>query len=95
MKKIINEAAHKIMIQLSTDDESELEKELEVLSSEWVSIIECFPNLKDVLPMTHTINIDDVILRSDEPVPAPELKELFKNATHVKGREIEVPKVVG
>ena len=93
-KEEIEHHASKMMINITEKEIKEIINDLEALSLEFDKI-DSINGIKDVEPMTHTIDIPECILRSDIPIDSPPIEELFKNATHVNNREIEVPKVVG
>jgi len=95
VNKVIENATAKMYIKLSDEELKIVTKALEVMTNDFMVINKNFPKLSALEPMTHTIQIDEVILNEDIPCEPTDVKELLKNATHVNGREIEVPKVVG
>lgn len=95
MNDKVSDYAKKMYIKLEPAEIEIAENALDNMESDFKEIIVNFPEINTLRVMTHTIEIDDVILRDDNPIESPEISELFKNASHVNGREIEVPKVVG
>lgn len=93
-KEKIIEYADKLLIGL-TDEEAEM------ISSEFdhiernMELVTSIPNLSDVIPMTHTLDDFEYVLREDRKEESVEIEKLLQNCDKVRGREVEVPKVVG
>ena len=94
MNETLKNCQKKMYFNLTDEETQACLEALAKRQAEFEEINSNFPKLVEVAPMTHTITIDEVILREDVPVASPSVEELFKNASHVNGREIEVPKVV-
>jgi len=94
-KDVLDNCQRKMYIKLDANEEQISLIAIEEMDKAFKDIETKFPNLTNTPPMTHTIEINDIVLREDVPLESTDIEELLKNATNINGREIEVPKVVG
>ncbi len=93
-KEMIDDYADKLLIGLTDEEKDMIVSEFDIID-ESLQAVEQIANIKDVEPMTHTL--DDFVyeMREDvasEPVP---IDDLLKNSDDEDGACIVVPKVVG
>ena len=93
-KDMIDDYADKLLIGLTDEEKDMIVSEFDIID-ESLQAVEQIANIKDVEPMTHTL--DDFVyeMREDvasEPVP---IDDLLKNSDDEDGACIVVPKVVG
>ena len=60
-----------------------------------MEILNNYPNIKDVVPMTHALDDFSFVPREDIAEDGVEIDKLLSNCASYEGREVEVPKVVG
>jgi aspartyl/glutamyl-tRNA(Asn/Gln) amidotransferase C subunit len=92
-KEMVNEYANKLLIGLTDEENKMVLDEFEVIDRD-IDIINSIDNIKDVEPMTHTLDDFNYDLREDIATPSPDIESLLKNSKKIMGREVEVPKVV-
>ena len=93
-KEKIKEYADKLLIGLSDEEVELIMGEFDVIEHH-MEIIASIPNISEVEPMTHTLDNFEYVLREDIIEESVEIEKLLQNADKVRGREVEVPKVVG
>ena len=93
-KEMVDNYADKLLIGLTEEENKQVLDEFEDIDRN-IDLINKIANINDVEPMTHTL--DDFVyeLRSDEVEESVPVEDLLRNSDVVRGREIEVPKVVG
>lgn len=93
-KELVDDLAAKLLIGLS-DEENKMVLDEFAIIDENLSKVDAFPNIKEVQPMTHTLDDFVFTLREDEASDSISIEDALKNCDVVEGREVEVPKVVG
>ena len=93
-KEMIDDYADKLLIGLTDEEKDMIVSEFDIID-ESLQAVEQIANIKDVEPMTHTL--DDFVYEmrevvASEPVP---IDDLLKNSDDEDGACIVVPKVVG
>ena len=92
--EMVDSYAEKLLIGLTKEENELVLKEFDIID-ENMELITKIPNIEDVLPMTHTLDNFEYILKSDTPTESPSIDELLQNCKKHEGREVEVPLVVG
>ncbi len=93
-EELVDSLANKLLIKLTREENKMVVDEFNAID-EALSYVEAIPNIKDVEPMTHTLDDFSFSLREDEIEPSIKIEDALSNADRVMDREIEVPKVVG
>ncbi|MBQ7136591.1 MAG: aspartyl/glutamyl-tRNA amidotransferase subunit C [Bacilli bacterium] len=93
-KEMVDNYADKLLIGLTEEENKQVLDEFEDIDRN-IDLINKIANINDVEPMTHAL--DDFVyeLRDDEVEESVPVEDLLRNSDVVRGREIEVPKVVG
>ena len=94
-KKMIDDYADKLLIGLTKEGRTNIQKEFDEIEKN-MDLINEIPNIKDTEPLSYPFEmiIDD--LRSDDEVMEEiPIDDLLRNCDQYEGREVEVPKVVG
>ena len=92
--EMVDSYADKLLIGLTKEENELVLKEFEIIDAN-MEIIANMPNISDVPPMTHALDVFSYTLRSDESEESVPIEDLLRNCDNYEGREIEVPKVVG
>lgn len=92
-KETINNLADKLLIGLTEEENELVLSEFDIIDKT-CDIVNSIANIKDIEPMTHTLDDFVVELRSDVAEESVPITELLRNAGYVSTREIEIPKVV-
>lgn len=92
--ELVDDLAAKLLIGLSPEENKMVLDEFAIID-ENLSKVDVFPNIKEVKPMTHTLDDFTFTLRSDEAKESISIDDALKNCERTEGREVEVPKVVG
>ena len=90
----IEEYANKLLIGLTSHETEMILSEFDVIEHN-MEIIANIPNINEVTPMTHNLDNFQYLLREDKKEDGIEIEKLLQNSDKVRGREVEVPKVVG
>ena len=93
-KEMIDDYADKLLIGLTDEEKDMIVSEFDIID-ESLQAVEQIVNIKDVEPMTHTL--DDFVYEMHDDVaskPVP-IDDLLKNSDDEDGACIVVPKVVG
>jgi len=93
-KEMVDNYSDKLLIGLSEDENKQVLDEFEDIDRN-IDLINKIANISDVDPMTHALDNFVYELRNDEVEESVPIHDLLKNSDVVRGREIEVPKVVG
>ena len=94
-KEKINDYADKLLIGLTEEEESMIQKEFDEVEKN-MDLINEIPNIKDVEPLSYPFEmVLDDLRRDDASIEALPIEELLQNCEAYDGREVEVPKVVG
>jgi len=93
-KELINDYAEKLLIGLTPEETEMILQEFDVIERN-MELISNIPDIREVVPMTHTLDDFEFVLRKDEKHCGIEIDKLLQNCDKVSGREVEVPKVVG
>lgn len=92
-KEMVDDYADKLLIGLTDEENQMVLDEFEVID-ETIDLINKIENIKDVEPMTHTL--DDFVyeLREDVVEESVDIDELLQNCDDTSYSEVRVPKVV-
>ena len=93
-KELINDYANKLLIGLTDEENEMILSEFDIIEKN-MELITKIPNISEVTPMTHALDDFEYVLRDDEVKESVPVEKLLQNCDKTKGREIEVPKVVG
>lgn len=93
-KEMIDDYADKLLIGLTDEEKDMIVSEFDIID-ESLQAVEQIANIKDVEPMTHTL--DDFVyeMREDVASEPVSIDDLLKNSDDEDGACIVVPKVVG
>lgn len=92
--EMVDDYADKLLIGLTEEENKQVLDEFEIIDKN-IDLINAIPNIKDVEPMTHTLDDFEYELREDVVEDSVDIDELLQNCDKVKDREVKVPKVVG
>ena len=92
-KELVDSYASKLLIGLTNEENELVLNEFDIIDKN-MNLINEIPNIKEVEPMTHTL--DDFVFtpREDIGVDSPSINELLQNCDDYIDREVKVPKVV-
>ncbi|MBE6138739.1 MAG: hypothetical protein E7173_03225 [Firmicutes bacterium] len=92
--EMVDMYAEKLLIGLTREENKQVLDEFDDIDKN-IDLINRIPNIENVEPMTHAL--DDFVfeLREDVIEPSIPIEDLLQNCDVVRGREVEVPKVVG
>ncbi len=93
-EELVDDLAAKLLIGLSKEENKMVLDEFAIID-ENLRKVETIPNIKEVEPMTHTLDDFTFSLRSDTAYDSISIEDALKNCEVIEGREVEVPKVVG
>jgi len=93
-KEMVDDYANKLLIGLSEEENLNVLNEFEEIDKQ-IDLINEIPNISDVIPMTHTLDNFEFVLRDDEIEESVNIEDLLANSDEHTDREVEVPKVVG
>ncbi len=93
-KETVDKLADLLMIGLTDEENKMVLDEFEIID-ENINKINEIDNLKDVEPMTHTLDDFECLFREDEAITSTPIDVLLSNCDKVNDREVELPKVVG
>ena len=93
-EEFVTDLANKLLIGLSEEEKSHALNTLENVDLK-VELMDAIDNIKDVEPMTHTLDGFEYVLREDIVEENPSIEDLLKNCDDTDGREVVVPKVIG
>jgi len=93
-KELINDYADKLLIGLTDEETDMILSEFDVIEKN-MELIANIPKINEVTPMTHTLDNFEFVLRDDVKKDSVPVENLLQNCDKVRGREAEVPKVVG
>lgn len=93
-KEMVDDYANKLLIRLSDEENEMVLNEFDIIENN-MNLISNFPNIEEVIPMTHALDDFTYTLHEDKPDPSPSIEELLQNCDKHEGREVEIPKVVG
>ena len=90
----VEKLADLLLIGLTEEEKNMVFEEFEIIDNN-INKINEIPYIKEVKPMTHTL--DDFVfeLREDIAEDSISIEDALSNCDQVDGREVEVPKVVG
>lgn len=92
-KEKIDEYADKLLIGLTPEENEMVLQEFNVIQNN-MELINTIKNLKDVEPMTHTLDDFTYELTPDKDEENISIEDALKNCDVYEDREIKVPKVV-
>ena len=93
-KELVETLADKLLIGLSEEENKMVLDEFDAIDAN-IDLINEIDGIKDVEPMTHTLDDFEYVLREDEVIESVPVEELLANSDDTEDREIVVPKVVG
>lgn len=93
-KEVIDDLANKLLIGLSSDENQMVLDEFEEIDRN-MNLINEIADISSVEVMTHPIDFDVVVLRSDDDIFELTQEEVLKNAAEKNLTAVIVPKVVG
>lgn len=93
-KKILKEAANKLMFDMSDEQYETLVNEFDVILNQ-MSLLDEIDGIESVTPMTFPFEVKTDFLREDVASEPLSRDEALKNATDVVDGQIRLPKVVG
>lgn len=93
-KEMVDDYADKLLIGLTDEENQMVLDEFEIIDKN-IDIINEIPDIEKVIPMTHTLDNFEYVLREDEPEESINVEDLLANCDRTAGDEIEVPRVVG
>ncbi len=93
-KEMVDDYADKLLIGLTDEENQMVLDEFEIIDKN-IDIINEIPDIEKVIPMTHTLDNFEYVLREDEPEESINVEDLLANCDRTAGDEVEVPRVVG
>jgi len=93
-KEMVNDYADKLMIGLTEEENKMVLDEFEIIDKN-IDLINNIPNIKEVEPMTHTLDDFSYELREDIPEESISIDDLLSNCDDSSDDCVIVPKVVG
>ena len=93
-KEMVEEYADKLLIGLTDEENQNVLNEFEQIDKQ-IDLINQIPNIEKIIPMTHTLDDFEFVLREDEIEKSIDIDDLLSNCDEHTQREVEVPKVVG
>ena len=93
-KEMVDSYADKLLIGLTKEENEMVLKEFQDID-ENLNLINQIKGIDEVEPMTHCL--DDFVyeVREDVIEKSPDVRDILSNSDKTRGREIEIPKVVG
>lgn len=91
--ELVDKYAKDLLFELSCEENKMVLDEFEIIEENMEQIMR-LPNVKDIEPMTHPIELEGVTLRSDEVKEELSTEEVLANTDHKTVESIIVPKVV-
>lgn len=92
-KELVDKFANDLLIELTGEENKMVLDEFDIIKENMEKINE-LEDIKNIEPMTHPLEFDDVLLRSDEVSDELFTEEVLQNTTHKTIDSIVVPKVV-
>ncbi len=92
-KEMVDKFAKDLLFELTEEENKNVLDEFEIIKENMDSIAK-IEDLALVEPMTHPLEYDDVVLRSDEVLDELSVEEVLANAKDKTLEEVIVPKVV-
>lgn len=92
-KEMVDDYADKLLIGLTPEENKLVLDEFDIIDKN-CDIINLIPNIREVEPMTHCLDDFYVELREDVAEESVPVEDLLSNCEEIKGREVEIPKVV-
>ena len=92
--ELVYDLSDKLLIGLSEEENKMVLDEFEAIDAN-IDLVNEIDGIKDVEPMTHTLDDFEYVLREDEVIESVPVEELLANSDDTEDREIVVPKVVG
>ena len=92
-KELVDKYAKDLLFELTKEENESVLNEFEIIKENMDSIAK-IDGLKEVEPMTHPLEYEDVILRNDEIGEELTVEEVLLNAKEKTLEEVIVPKVV-
>ena len=93
-KEMVDSYADKLLIGLTEEENTMVLSEFDIIDKN-LDLVNSIPNIKDVEPMTHTLDNFTYELREDEIEESVPIEELLANSDDTEDGEVVVPKVVG
>lgn len=93
-KEKVDKLADLLLIGLTPEENEMILNDFEYIESNINNILK-IEGIESVVPMTHTLDNFECVLRDDIADETPAIEDLLANADATDDREIEVPKVVG
>ena len=93
-KEMVDDYADKLLIGLTDEENQMVLDEFEIIDKN-IDIINEIHDIEKVIPMTHTLDNFEYVLREDEPEESINVEDLLANCDRTAGDEVEVPRVVG
>lgn len=91
--EMVDDYADKLLIGLTKEENKMVLDEFEIID-ETIDLINEIPNIKEVEPMTHTLDNFVYELREDVKEESVDIDELLQNCDDTSYSEVKVPKVV-
>ena len=91
--EMVDSLANKLLFNLTPEENKMVLDEFEIID-ETIDMINTIPEIKNLEPMTHTLDDFSYDLRDDIAEASIPISDALKNAGSTEGREVEVPKVV-
>ncbi len=92
-EEMVDDYADKLLIGLTREENKMVLDEFEIID-ETIDLINEIPNIKEVEPMTHTLDNFVYELREDVKEESVDIDELLQNCDDTSYSEVKVPKVV-
>ena len=92
-EEMVDDYADKLLIGLTREENKMVLDEFEIID-ETIDLINEIPNIKEVEPMTHTLDNFVYDLREDVKEESVDIDELLQNCDDTSYSEVKVPKVV-
>lgn len=92
-KEMVDDYADKLLIGLTPEENKLVLDEFDVIDKN-CDIINRIPHIEKVEPMTHCLDDFYIELREDVAEESVPIEDLLFNCGEVRGREVEIPKVV-
>ncbi len=92
-KEMVDDYANKLLIGLTPEENAMVLAEFEVIDRQ-CDVVNEYPGIEKVQPMTHCLDDLKVELRADVAEPSVPIEDLLANCDEATDREVELPKVV-
>ena len=92
-KEMVDDYADKLLIGLTEEENKMVLEEFDIIDKQ-IDIINEIKGIEEVVPMSHTLDDFEYVLRDDEVEESVPVEDLLQNCDDTDGAEVRVPRVV-